>query len=409
MRLLQDPERMDLLFVLPLLLLCGIGLVMVYSATMSEYLHWSQTLWFRQILHFFAGLVLIGIILVLRPGIFYAIAYPAYILANIALIYVAVGGGVESHGAGRWIDLGGFHIQPSELAKLAYTLALARYLNNSEVRLERLTSFILPGLLFIIPFVLVLRQPDLSTALVFSCITLVAFYWNGLSLGRIFLLISPGLSVIATVEQWAWGALLLVVLLLAYKLRIGFRLTMLFLILNMAAGYTSFTIWNGLKDHQRSRILTFIDPMRDPKGAGYQVIQSKVAIGSGGLTGKGLGQGSQTNLNFLPEEHTDFIFSVLGEQFGFVGALAVILLYFLLLARALTVCHLHGHRFLNQVVVGGCSIFAFHIIVNIAMTLGMMPVTGLPLPFLSYGGSFMLTCMALVGLILNMRVRGHQL
>lgn len=155
--------------------------------------------------------------------------------------------------------------------------------------------------------------------------------------------------------------------------------------------------------------MTFVDPMRDPKGAGYQVIQSEVAIGSGGIFGKGFGEGSQTNLAFLPEEHTDFIFSVLGEQFGFFGCALVMFLYFMLLWRAMSICRLHLDPFVNHVVSGTCTIFFFHMTVNISMTLGLMPVTGLPLPFLSYGGSFLLTCMMLVGLLVNMRYQGSQL
>jgi rod shape determining protein RodA len=163
-----------------------------------------------------------------------------------------------------------------------------------------------------------------------------------------------------------------------------------------------------MEDHQRNRILTFIDPMRDPKGKGYQVIQSQVAIGSGGMFGKGFGEGSQTNLAFLPEEHTDFIFSVLSEQFGFIGAFVVLVLFFILILRSIMICRMYSDNFVNLVVSGACAILFFHTFVNVAMTIGFMPVTGLPLPFLSYGGSFVITCMMLVGLLLNMRLKGKD-
>jgi rod shape determining protein RodA len=179
--------------------------------------------------------------------------------------------------------------------------------------------------------------------------------------------------------------------------------------LDICAGYVSQMAWNSMEDHQRSRILTFVDPTRDPKGEGYQVIQSQVAIGSGGMFGKGFGEGSQVNLSFLPEEHTDFIFSVLGEQFGFAGTFVVLVLFFILLWRGIMICRLHENSFVNLVVAGACTILFFHTFVNVAMTIGFMPVTGLPLPFLSYGGSFVLTCMILIGLMLNMRLKGKDI
>jgi rod shape determining protein RodA len=181
------------------------------------------------------------------------------------------------------------------------------------------------------------------------------------------------------------------------------------MLLNIGSGYISQFAWNHMADHQKSRILTFIDPMRDPKGEGYQVIQSQVAIGSGGIFGKGFGEGSQTNLAFLPEEHTDFIFSVLGEQFGFVGTLVVLILFFILLSRGIMICRMQTDSFANLVVAGACAILFFHTLVNVAMTIGFMPVTGLPLPFLSYGGSFVITCMILVGLLINIRLKGRDI
>jgi len=409
MKVQENGHDLDYAFIGSLASLIIIGVLLVYSATATDTQSIMSTHWFKQVIYFGAGtMVAVGFALT-KPVFFHRIAYPLYIISLIALAYLAMGGGKASHGAGRWIPLGGLHIQPSEFAKIAYLLALSRLLVNRRLSLNNLKGFIAPGLLFVVPFLLILKQPDLSTALVFMVMTLAAFYWSGLTLPEIFLLISPGVSVIATVNQLIWGALIVLVTGIAIKIRLKLQLILVIVLLNMSMGYASFLIWNSvLQDHQRSRILTFIDPLRDPKGAGYQVIQSKVAIGSGGLFGKGFGKGSQTNLSFLPEEHTDFIFSVLGEQFGFAGSVFVLFLYFIFLQRSIHICTLHGDRFLNLVVVGACSILLFHVFVNIAMTLGMMPVTGLPLPFLSYGGSFVLTCMALVGLLLSMRLQGHR-
>lgn len=409
MRLLEDPMKLDWLFLLSLLSLIAIGLTMVYTATSNGSEPWYATYWFKQILHFIGGTVLTVVIVMTRPRIWRNMAFPIYFLALLGLLAVAGGAGHVSKGAGRWIDLAGFRLQPSEFAKIGYLLALSRWLSEHKVSLERLRTFVVPGILFLVPFVLVLKQPNLSTALVFTAMTLGAFYWAGLRLVDIFLLVSPVASVISSTSQMIWGALVILVFFLAVKRKLPVRLITLVLVLNIGAGYVSYMAWTALEGHQRSRILTFIDPMRDPKGEGYQVIQSKVAIGSGGLTGKGFGEGSQTNLNFLPEEHTDFIFSVLGEQFGFMGACVVLFLFFVLLSRSIAICRSHADPFVNLVVVCSCTILFFHTLVNVAMTLGMMPVTGLPLPFMSYGGSFVLTCMALVGLLLNMRLRGHEM
>jgi rod shape determining protein RodA len=268
--------------------------------------------------------------------------------------------------------------------------------------------------MFVVPFLLVLKQPDLSTALVFTAVTLVGLYWAGLTLVDLFILLSPIFSVMLSYPQIPYSQVLWGLLITGVFAALKFwhypkKLMILFLSLTIVSGYASTMVWNSLEDHQRSRVMTFLDPMQDPQGAGYQVIQSKVAIGSGGLTGKGFGEGSQTNLAFLPEEHTDFIFSVLGEQFGFLGCVTILVLYFLFLWRGMSICRLHMDPFVNLVVAGACTIFLFHMAVNISMTLGLMPVTGIPLPFLSYGGSFLLTCMMLVGLLVNMRYQGSQL
>jgi rod shape determining protein RodA len=255
-----------------------------------------------------------------------------------------------------------------------------------------------------VPFLLVLKQPDLSTALVFGVMALFMLYWAGMAGWEIFILVSPVLSVILTSQQILWALLFVLLFIVMWVNRVNLLMLLTTLIINMAAGYSSILLWNRiLKEHQRARILTFINPMHDPKGAGYQIIQSKVATGSGGLFGKGFGNGSQTNLSFLPEEHTDFIFSVLGEQFGFVGCVVVLVIFFFLIYRIFRMCVNIRSRFANLVTVGIAAIISFHVFINIAMTLGMMPVTGLPLPFLSYGGSFLLTCMVLIGIVMNFR------
>ncbi|MDR1812490.1 MAG: rod shape-determining protein RodA [Candidatus Fibromonas sp.] len=402
-------KKIDWLFMGSLFALIAIGIMLVYSATSNNDLLWYKTEWFKQIIHFAVGSVIAAVIVFMPAKFWKNVAWITYAIAIISLILV-VNSGHVSKGAGRWLDVAGFRLQPSEFAKVAYLLASSLWLSKHRVSLTELKTLIVPGLLFIVPFLLVLKQPNLSTALVFTAVTLVHFYWAGFRLVDLFLFVSPVASVIfSAVSALYWNLLIIGVFFISIKFKFPLWLIILIMTFDIGAGYVSQMAWNSMEDHQRSRILTFIDPMRDPKGEGYQVIQSQVAIGSGGLFGKGFGAGSQTNLAFLPEEHTDFIFSVLGEQFGFAGSFLVLVLFFLLFWRGIMICRLYPDSFVNLLVAGACTILFFHTFVNVAMTIGFMPVTGLPLPFLSYGGSFVITCMILIGLLLNMRLKGKDI
>jgi rod shape determining protein RodA len=230
-------------------------------------------------------------------------------------------------------------------------------------------------------------------------------------------MISPGVSLalsavplimsFASGKEWGfagavpWGIFFLLLIAVLYFTRPHLFLMISVVAANLFTATITTLVWRVLKDYQKMRIISFVDPQQDAFGAGYQVIQSKVAIGSGSIFGKGFLQGTQTKLSFLPEQHTDFIFSVLGEQFGLIGCVIIIGLFFFLIARGILLTQTVRNRFYNLIIVGGVSIIAVHILMNTAMTLGMMPVVGIPLPFLSYGGSFTLTLAILLGLILN--------
>ena len=410
---IQDKSlKFDWFFIAVTLTLMTFGVFLVYSATVGEELAVYDTHWFRQIIYFLTGSAMaVGLVFV-KIDWLKRVAVPSYVIALFLLLFVLIFAG-DVKGAGRWIDLKVIKLQPSEFAKIAYLLTISYWLSRHPVSLYKVKTFVVPALLFIVPFALVLKQPDLSTALVFIAVTYVAFFFAGLTLTDMFLLASPVLSVLfshsqALMFQVLWGLLICVVVLALVRRRLPKILTVFFLAANILAGYASTMAWNMLEPHQQKRVNTFLDPVSDPLGDGYQVLQSLTAIGSGGLTGKGFGLGSQTNLAFLPEEHTDFIFSVLGEQFGFAGCLFILVLYALFLWRASSTCRLYADPFITLITMGACTIFLFHIVVNIAMTIGLMPVTGLPLPFLSYGGSFAVTCMVLVGGILCMRFQGGR-
>jgi rod shape determining protein RodA len=401
------------MFIVLTIALMSVGVALVYSATIAEDASVVELFWFKQIVYFVFGSVFAAALVFVRIDWLKRVALPLYALALVLLVVVLFFAGDVVKGAGRWIDLGVFKLQPSEFAKIAYLLVISYWLSKHPVSLFKMKSFVMPFVLFIVPFALVLKQPDLSTALVFIAVTMVSFFFAGLTLTDMFLIVSPVFSVLfshsqALVFEILWGLLICVVVFALFRRRLPKVLSALILMANIFAGYASTMAWNMLEPHQQKRVNTFLDPMSDPLGDGYQVLQSLTAIGSGGLTGKGFGNGSQTNLAFLPEEHTDFIFSVLGEQFGFLGCAFVLILYALFLWRATSISKLSDDPFVTLMVMGASTIFLFHIMVNIAMTVGLMPVTGLPLPFLSYGGSFALTCMVLVGFLLCLRYQARR-
>jgi rod shape determining protein RodA len=400
------------------------GILLIYSATHIHEsgalagVHRSQIIWTLM------GVVIILGIVSIPARFYYSFAYVLYGISLLLLVAV-IFTGVVSKGAGRWIGFGGIRLQPSEFAKIGLLFALARYLSKNEVSLFRITSFIAPMLLILVPFVLVIKQPDLGTALVFGAMSLPMFYWAGLSLLEAFFLVSPVISIvlsaiplIAVYGQDAslgiagaipWGVFFILVCGVLYLTRPPLLISIGVILGNLTAGTITTLLWNSfLQDYQKKRIISFIDPQQDPFGSGYQVIQSKVAIGSGHVLGKGYLQGTQTRLSFLPEQHTDFIFSVLGEQFGFIGCTVILALFLFLIIKSFLATQYIKNRFTNLIIVGAASILAFHVFVNVAMTLGMMPVTGLPLPFLSYGGSFTLTVSVLVGLLLNAQMSSRS-
>lgn len=420
MKDLPKRSRFDFSFFFAAIALWITGFFLVYSATVIHESGPLAGLYKQQIIWIIMALLIIMAIISVPGRLFYGFAYVLY-GGSIILLMMALFMGVSTKGAERWIMLAGFKIQPSEFAKIGLLLAMARYLSEKEVSLKKLSSFIMPIILIGIPFLLVMKQPDLGTAGVFCAMALPMFFWGGLSFLEVIYLVSPLVSLILSAiplilsfgsgHGWGavgtipWGVFFVGLCVFLYFTRPSLVVTIGVVFSNLLSATLITIVWESfLKDYQKMRVISFINPQADPFGAGYQVIQSKVAIGSGNLMGKGFLQGSQTKLSFLPEQHTDFIFSVLGEQFGFIGSTFVILLFMFLIVRGYTITQSVRNRFFNLVSVGAVSIIAFHVIVNSAMTLGMMPVTGIPLPFLSYGGSFAITVAMLVGLVLNTKM-----
>ncbi|MEA1996112.1 MAG: FtsW/RodA/SpoVE family cell cycle protein, partial [Gemmatimonadota bacterium] len=311
-------------------------------------------------------------------------------------------------GVERWLTLPGvpLNIQPAELAKITTILALAVYLSNRKKRLDTLKDIILPVLIVMVPAALILLQPDLGTSLVFFFILFGMLFWAGLPLIYLFLLLSPLISFILALVTLLgemllplWGLFFIFLCALIIYNRIYLMDALFFTLVNLLTGILTSPLWNSLKPYQQNRILVFFQPERDPQGSGWQIIQSKVAIGSGGILGKGFLQGTQKKLAFLPAQHTDFIFPLVGEEFGFVGVALSLILFLILLHRIVETARISGTSFASLTAFGIASFLIGHILINVGMTIGVMPITGLPLPLFSYGGSFLITCYIAFGIL----------
>ncbi len=380
------------------LLLSLIGVLLIMSAQFYADSDFERDYFQRQLLWLAIALVAFVVVVHLPLRLMDFGAYLFYAVALGLLILVLLVGSTRL-GATRWFSFGPINIAPSDIAKLALVLALSRFFAYTKLPPTSKRRLALSALMMLIPAVLILKQPDLGTSLVFFVILFVLWFWSGLSPWYMVLVLSPIVSLVAASHWLAWALYFAVLLVYIFLLRPGFLFGVVTVVTNLAFGMITPFIWNRLADYQKLRILTFLDPSHDPRGAGYQIIQSKIAIGSGGIWGKGILNGSQTRLDFLPERHTDFIFSVLGEEYGLWGGMLVLLLFGFLFYRAIRIAARCRSRFASNVVMGATGILLFQFFINVGMALGFMPVTGLALPFVSYGGTSLVLCWSLVGLI----------
>ena len=362
-RLIDKLLEIDRVFSLALILIAGAGALMMFSIAGSSWEPWAA----NHLIRFGVAFALMVALAVIDLRVWAAVAYPLYALGLILLIAVELVGDVRL-GAQRWLDLGPLgSFQPSEIMKLGLVLALGRFYHGLSADRARLSWYLLiPVALIAAPTLLVAHQPDLGTAMLLALTGLTVVVLAGLSWRIIFA--GAGLAVLA------------------------------------APAFILFV----LHDYQRQRILTFLNPESDPSGSGYHLLQSKIALGSGGLLGKGYGLGSQSQLNFLPEKQTDFIFATLAEEFGFVGCMAVLLLYAAVIFMALRTASVAHSHFGRLTAAGVTSTFALYVLINGAMVMGMAPVVGVPMPLLSYGGSVMLTVMIGFGLVQAVRVHRYD-
>ena len=307
-------------------------------------------------------------------------------------------------GTHRWISFGYLRFQPAEIMKWITVLGLSRYLSDQKLKLKNFSTIIPPVLFTLIPFFIIAKQPDLGSAIIVFAPLIPLLFWVGVDTFYILCFLAPIFSILMAFHIFSftiWVGIFGIILYL-YKKNILISLTLFFG--NIFLGLLSPVIWNSLNSYQQGRILVFLDVTKDPLGAAYQVIQSQTAIGSGGFWGKGFGNGSQTHLKFLPEQETDFIFSVVGEEFGFLVVSIILILFAILILDMIQKAFKLSERFSSLVLFGIAVIFMCHVFVNIGMTVNLLPVKGLPLPFLSYGGTFLVSCYAMLGLAMNMAV-----
>lgn len=340
-----------------IVILAAIGIVMLYSAANGNWSPWA----INQLIRFGMGFAVMIVLALTDIKLLLRYAYVFYFITLILLVVVEVAGHTGM-GATRWINLGFIKLQPSEFMKIAMVLVLARYFHTSSLQsIESVRGIIPPLLMAIFPAFLIVLQPDLGTALMLIFTTAAMFFVVGVQIWKFVVVFIGGLITIPFA-------------------------------------------WHFLHDYQQNRVLTFLNPERDPLGAGYHIIQSKIALGSGGVFGKGFLKGSQSHLNFLPEKHTDFIFTMLSEEFGLVGAVLVVILNILILAYSYSFALKSTSYFGKLLAIGLATNYFMYVFINIAMVLGLLPVVGIPLPLISYGGTVMLSIMASFGIILCVHI-----
>lgn len=387
-------------------LVCGLaifGIAMIYSAGVLDVPSSIVTgLWRTQL--FWFVLSLLAMLFVLRVPVVWLewAAQPIYAFALVLLVlvlFIGTGAGTAESVSG-WLTLGPVRVQPSEFAKIAVILMLARVLGAWREPPRTLWELWRPLAVVAVPMGLVMLQPDLGTALVFGSILIFSLFWAGTPLPMLFFLISPLLGLFLSIQPWVWGVyIVLLALVLAFWYKPFLSEGLAIMLANIVAGTVALPLWNKLEPYQKARFVVFLDPTSDPRGAGYNLAQSQIAIGSGGFWGKGFLEGTQKRLAFLPEQHTDFIFAVIGEEWGFLGVAAVLTTFGLIFWRLVRTAERAADPFASMVPFALFGSWFAHVLINTGMTVGIMPITGIPLPFLSYGGSFLLVNLMAMALV----------
>lgn len=394
-------DRFDITLFLSTIALIVIGIFAIYSATQSN--PSTMGYYLKQMTFAVVGLIIVVVVSYIPPRYLSSLTYYAYALALVLLLLVLLFG-KTINGNKSWFYLGGFGIQPSEFAKVATVLAIANFFYKGEEDNPKIKFLdILKALSFVlVPAVLIKMENDTGTTLVILSFIIPMFFWAGVSPFLLYAVVTPIFaSVLAFINFNYFIAYIILVLISLFFFKRHWIPSVSILILNVLSGASVSFMFSKLQPYQQNRIKAVFDPTSDPLGSGYNVIQSKVAIGSGGFYGKGFMQGSQTQLRFIPEQWTDFIFCVIGEEFGLLGASVVIILFLIIIFRLLNNAYYSRNRFLSIACIGFASLFFFHMFINIGMTIGIAPVIGIPLPLVSNGVSSLLSFLLMIGIAMN--------
>ncbi len=392
-------DKLDLYVFIPVVSLILLGLISIYSATYANTLAQSN---FEKQLYFVLAAILIFLIVHFLPtNTFKVISIPSYIFSILLLILVLIIGKKVS-GSKSWIGFGIFSFQPSEFAKIATILMLSNFLSRNNTEINSFRDILFALAIGFTPVFLILLEPDMGSSLVYMFLILVLLFKKGISLFWLIVVISPAMTAISAIFGLTTFIVTLIFLLgVLFYLNKDLFLNSSVLALNLAAGFFADYVFNLLSPHQQARILSFLDPFSDPLGTGYNSIQSMVAVGSGGLFGKGFMNGNQTQLQYIPEQWTDFIFCSISEEFGFIGSTLVIILFLVLLIRILKNSSQTKDEFLSLTQVGIFSVLFIHFFINVGMVIGLVPIIGVPLPFVSYGGSSLITNVIMISIVTN--------
>jgi rod shape determining protein RodA len=392
-------DKFDFKIFIPVVLLTIIGLAAVYSSTLNN--PFAANNFEKQLFATVVGYIIFFITYSLPTNTIKLISIPAYIISLVFLVAVLVIGRKVS-GAKSWLALGSFGFQPSEFAKIGTILLLSNFLTRLNNNIDSFKDILIALTIGFIPIGLILLEPDMGTSFIFIALILIILFWKGISLLGLFVVLSPGLVAVASLfGSIPFIASLIIVLVALFFFKKDLFFNGSVFAINLAAGFFTDNLYNALSPHQQARIKSFIDPMSDPLGTGYNSIQAMVAVGSGGLFGKGYLQGNQTQLQYIPEQWTDFIYCEIAEEFGFIGAMIVISLFLTLFIRLLNIASTTKDEFLSLVVTGILSVFFTHFLINVGMVIGILPIIGVPLSFVSFGGSSMVVNMFMIGIVMN--------
>jgi rod shape determining protein RodA len=394
------------------LLLSLYGIAMVFSAGVTEVRTPAEGLWRTQAMWCALGIAGAFVVSRFTVRIIEWMSWPAYLFSLIllaVLLVPGIGGGAGTAASTKsWLVIGGVRLgQPAELAKLTVVLMLARVLAQRREPPNSLLELWKPALVVGVPWLLIMAQPDLGSGLAFVGIFFAMLFWAGVPWRLLLLLASPAVSLVLSFDKWWWGGWFLLLLALVVSYRPYLVEGVLLVVANVVMGVVAPIMWDRLAPYQQKRLLVFIDPQADPRGASWHVLQSQTAIGSGGWFGTGWTAGPQKGLAFLPEQHTDFIFAVVGEELGFIGVSIALALFLLLFLRVVRIAQRANEPFSGLVAFGLLASWFVHVVVNIGMTLNLMPITGIPLPFFSYGGSFMLASWLAIGVLVRVSSEGR--